>query len=122
MSDPEVYTNFIEWLGKTWWNLTESEHLMPLIQARYSPEEAAFLTGMPHSAASIEELAQLKGIETLIIPQFLFIKNKGADFIERDMSLHRITLSSFLPKGSMRTNSSLWLDKGMEFGMTCFQN
>ena len=37
---------------------------MPLIQARYSPEEAAFLTGMPHLAASIEELAQLKGMET----------------------------------------------------------
>jgi formate hydrogenlyase subunit 6/NADH:ubiquinone oxidoreductase subunit I len=63
MSDHEVYEKFIKWLGKTWWGLPASHQLMPLIQSRYSVEEAAFLIGMPHSAVSLEELSQLKGIQ-----------------------------------------------------------
>ena len=47
MSELEIYQNFILWLGKTWWGLPESDHLVPLIKARYSVEEAAFLTGIP---------------------------------------------------------------------------
>ena len=47
MSEREIYHNFISWLGKTWWGLPESDQLVPLIQARYSVEEAAFLTGIP---------------------------------------------------------------------------
>ena len=63
MTEQEIYEKFIEWLGKTWWELPESEHLMPLIQARYSIEDAKFLTGVPHSSKSPEELAQIKGMD-----------------------------------------------------------
>jgi hypothetical protein len=48
MSELEIYQNFISWLGKTWWGLPQSDHLMPLIKARYSPAEAVFLTGIPY--------------------------------------------------------------------------
>jgi len=34
-----------------------------MIMARYTPEEAAFLTGMPFSSKSLEELAAMKGME-----------------------------------------------------------
>jgi hypothetical protein len=46
MSDQEIYQKFVEWLGKTWWGLPGSDHLMPLIKTRYTVEEAAFLTGI----------------------------------------------------------------------------
>jgi NAD-dependent dihydropyrimidine dehydrogenase PreA subunit len=63
MSNEEVYTRFIEWLGKTWWRLPESEHLMPTVKAFYAPEEARLLTGMPFSPKSLEELAEMKGMD-----------------------------------------------------------
>ena len=47
MSGQATYQKFIEWLGKTWWELPESEHLRRLIQSRYTVEEAEFLTGLP---------------------------------------------------------------------------
>ena len=50
----KVYDKFIEWLGRTWWGLPASDQLMPLIQARYSVKEAEFLTGIHHSAATLE--------------------------------------------------------------------
>lgn len=62
MSEKEVYERFIEWLRKTWWSLPESEHLMPTIKAFYSPEEAALLTNFPFKNTSLEELAELKGM------------------------------------------------------------
>lgn len=63
MSEEKVYQKFIDWLGKTWWGLTPSEQLMPLMKARYTIEEAAFLIGVPHSATTLEDLAQLKGMD-----------------------------------------------------------
>ncbi|MFC1835715.1 ATP-binding protein [Thermodesulfobacteriota bacterium] len=63
MSDKEIYTKFIEWLNQTWWELPDSEELMPMIAAGYSPEEAELLTGMPFSGRYLEELAELKGAE-----------------------------------------------------------
>jgi len=61
MSDQEIYQKFIEWLGKTWWGLPQSEHLMPMIQARYLVEEADFLTGMPFAGTTLDDLAKAKG-------------------------------------------------------------
>ncbi len=43
MSEEEIYQNFVDWLGKTWWGLTPSEQLMPLMKARYTIQEAEFL-------------------------------------------------------------------------------
>ena len=63
MSEPEVYQKFIEWLGKTWWELPDSEHLLLLIKSRYTTEEAEFLTGFPFSGRSLEELSELKSMD-----------------------------------------------------------
>jgi ferredoxin len=56
----EVYENLINWYGQTWWELTESDHLWPMIMSYITPEEAEFLTGFPHRAKKVEELAELK--------------------------------------------------------------
>ena len=63
MSDKEIYARFIEWLGKAWWGLPESEHLIPTVMAFYTPEEADLLTGIPFSSKSLEELAEIKGMD-----------------------------------------------------------
>ena len=62
MPEVAIYRNFIDWLGKTWWGLPESDQLLPLIKARYTPQEAEFLTGFPFSGRSLEELADLKSM------------------------------------------------------------
>jgi ferredoxin len=62
MSQREVYKRFIDWLKQTWWGLPEADELMPLVMARYTPEEAALLTGMPFSGRNLEELAEMKGV------------------------------------------------------------
>jgi len=36
MTEPEIYRDFIAWLGKTWWGLPDSDQLMPLIKTRYT--------------------------------------------------------------------------------------
>ena len=46
MSEQEVYTRFIDWLKQTWWGVPEADELMPLMMARYIPEEASLLTSM----------------------------------------------------------------------------
>ena len=61
MSEQEIYEKFIQWLSKTWWELPESDQLMPMIMARYTVEEAEFLTGMPFKGSTLKELAEAKG-------------------------------------------------------------
>ena len=82
MSDEEIYQAFIEWLGKTWWELTESEYMMPLIKANYTPEEAELLTGMSFSSIGLEELAQSKGLDPAdLAPRLKEMAGKGIVFI-----------------------------------------
>jgi hypothetical protein len=38
MSEQEVYQNFIDWLGKTWWGLPDSEHLPQRCKSRRDSE------------------------------------------------------------------------------------
>ncbi len=79
MSHKEIYTRFIEWLNKTWWGLPESEHLMPTIMAFYTPEEAALLTGIPFSGNSLEELAEMKGMDPAALgPRLDALARRGA--------------------------------------------
>jgi NAD-dependent dihydropyrimidine dehydrogenase PreA subunit len=59
MSDDAIYRRFIDWFKNTW-PLPETDELLPLVRARYSPEDAALLTDMPLRPASVEELAELK--------------------------------------------------------------
>lgn len=60
MDEQSIYDNFIKWLDKTWWKLPESEHLRPMIKANYTPEEAEFLTGIPFSSQTFDEIVTLK--------------------------------------------------------------
>ncbi|MGD8974460.1 MAG: 4Fe-4S binding protein, partial [Desulfobacterales bacterium] len=60
MLEQEIYEKLVDWLGKTWWGLPDSDQLMPIIRARYTLEEAEFLTGMPFHGSSLEELAKAK--------------------------------------------------------------
>jgi ferredoxin len=62
MSDEAIYREFIEWFGHGW-PLPEAEELLPLVCARFSPGEAAFLTGLPHGLTRLEDLAEQKGMD-----------------------------------------------------------
>ena len=58
-----VYLDLIEWMRRSWGHLPDSEELLPMIKAGYTPEEAELLTGMPFVESSIEELAELKQMD-----------------------------------------------------------
>jgi len=63
MSDTECYSRLIDWLNKSWWKLPQSDHLYPSIVAFLTPEEADLLTGIPFLPRTIEDLAEMKGME-----------------------------------------------------------
>jgi NAD-dependent dihydropyrimidine dehydrogenase PreA subunit len=67
MADQEVYREFIEWLGETWWRLTDSEARLPMIASYVTPEEAAFLSGFPRNmldtGKTLDELAEAKQMD-----------------------------------------------------------
>ncbi len=60
MNAEQVYNQFIKWIGKSWWELSESDFLLPMIKASYTPEEAAFLTGIPLHSSTLEDLSEIK--------------------------------------------------------------
>jgi len=64
MSEKEIYEKFIEWLRTTFLPLPDAgEFPLEIIKARYTPEDAALLTGVPFVPTSLEELAKLKEME-----------------------------------------------------------
>jgi ferredoxin len=67
MADQEIYQEFIEWLGETWWRLTDSEMRLPMIASYLTPEEAAFLSGFPRNmldaGKTLDELAEAKQMD-----------------------------------------------------------
>lgn len=64
MSEQEIYKGFIDWLREgSIWDTPETDELIPLVQATYTLEEAALLTGMPYQSTSLEELARLKQMD-----------------------------------------------------------
>jgi Na+-translocating ferredoxin:NAD+ oxidoreductase subunit B len=62
MSVNEIYSRFIDWLDKGWWHLPASEHLLPSIEAFFTPEEAVLLTGLPFKPTELKDLCNLKGL------------------------------------------------------------
>lgn len=62
-AEQEIYKRFIDWMRQTWWDLPEAEELLPMMMTLYTPEEAAFLTGMPFGGKGLDELSQLKQME-----------------------------------------------------------
>ena len=63
MTDQEIYQKLIEHLNNPVWEFTESEHKMPMITSYISPGEAEFLTGFPHNAATLEQIAEIKKMD-----------------------------------------------------------
>jgi NAD-dependent dihydropyrimidine dehydrogenase PreA subunit len=94
VSQEEIYTRFIHWLRQTWWGLPEGDELLPLIKARYAPEEAALLTGMPFSGRNLEELAEMKGMEPAELDaQLHAMARKGLVFRSRRGETVRYSLN-----------------------------
>ena len=71
MPEQEVYEKLIDWLNKSWWDLPEAEELMPLMRAAYTPEEAVLLTELPYESTGLEELAEMKQMESAVLKQQL---------------------------------------------------
>jgi Pyruvate/2-oxoacid:ferredoxin oxidoreductase delta subunit len=89
-----IYARFIDWLGKSWWGLPASDSLQPAIRARYTPEDADFLTGFPHSATSLEQLAELKSIDPADLePRLDELARKGLVYRSRRGSSVRYWLN-----------------------------
>ncbi len=83
MTDEDIYTAFSDWLGSTWWRLTESEHMMPMLTSYITPEEAAFLTGIPFSPSTPEELAAIKKMDPAdILTRLDGLALRGLLFVE----------------------------------------
>ena len=57
--DRAIYNKFISWLEKSWYGVPGSDFLLPYVAARYTPSEADFLTGMPFSPKTLDELSDL---------------------------------------------------------------
>ena len=60
--DRDIYTRLIDWLKQSWYGVPDSDVLLPYVAARYTPEEAALLTGMPFAPKTLSELSELKGL------------------------------------------------------------
>jgi electron transport complex protein RnfB len=54
-----TYTKFIEWLKESWYGVPDSDVLLPYVAARYTPEDALLLTGMPYAPKTLAELSDL---------------------------------------------------------------
>ncbi|MBU4315824.1 MAG: hypothetical protein KKF30_00965 [Proteobacteria bacterium] len=63
MENTEIYKKFIAWLKTAPMSFPESEDMTALIKARYTPEDAALLTGIPFSPKSMEELCDIKQMD-----------------------------------------------------------
>ena len=84
MNAEKVYNQFIEWIGRSWWELPESEFLVPMIKASYTPTEADFLTGFPLKSVSLDDLVKLKGIPPAELePLLLELGRKGMIYKSR---------------------------------------
>lgn len=99
MFDQGVYRHFIDWLRQAWWDMPERGELMPLMMARYTPEEASLLTSMPFSGKSLEELAELKQMDrTELGKQLDALTKKGLvyRFIKGDTARYRLNDGFFI--------------------------
>lgn len=63
MTDEAIYQAFIDYVNNPIVGLIDSEHKMPMITSFITPEEAAFLTGFPMKNATLEEIAEIKGMD-----------------------------------------------------------
>ncbi len=64
MQENEVYKEFIGWLKNHPMSRLDSEDMINLVKARYTPEDAALLTNIPFEESTIEELAKIKQMDS----------------------------------------------------------
>ena len=82
MPDREVYTGLIDHLRNWIFDLPESQLLLPMLEMRFTPEEAEFLSRFPHMPSTMEQLTGIYGIpdnELLAVMQDMM----GKGFIYR---------------------------------------
>ena len=78
MADEKIYEKFIAWMKKAPPGFPDSEDMIALIKARYTPEDAILLTGMPFDYKTIEELAEIKGLNAVDLqPRMDGLAKKG---------------------------------------------
>ena len=76
-----TYIKLIEWLRQSWYGVPDSDVLMPYVAARYTPEEAALLTGMPFAPKTLAELSDLTRISADVFrPKLDALAAKGLVF------------------------------------------
>ena len=59
MSEEGVYSAFVDWCRNAGLHLPNTAALLPAIKARYSLEDAAFLTGFTLASTVLAELAKM---------------------------------------------------------------
>jgi electron transport complex protein RnfB len=62
MSDRELYAGLIDHLSNWMLDLPESQLLLPMLEMRFTPEEADFLSRFPHIPSTMEQLTGIYGI------------------------------------------------------------
>ena len=73
-----TYTEFIEWLKQSWYGVPDADVLLPYVAARYTPEEALLLTGMPFMPKTLAELSDLTGTNVDVLrPKLDALTSKG---------------------------------------------
>jgi electron transport complex protein RnfB len=73
-----IYGDFILWLKQSWYGVPDSDVLLPYVAARYTPAEAAFLTGMPFAPKTLAELSDLTKTSTDVLrPKLDALASRG---------------------------------------------
>lgn len=67
----DAYDSLIKWLEKSWYGLSKSEHLQPLIESFYNPDEANLLAGFPYKDTSLNALAASLNIDAQVLEKQL---------------------------------------------------
>ena len=62
MSDRQAYTDLIEHVENWLFGVPNPEALMSILEYRFTPEEAGFLSKLPHMPHSLDQLSQKLGI------------------------------------------------------------
>jgi len=92
--DRTIYGNFISWLEKSWYGAPASDVLLPYVAARYTPEEADFLTGMPFAPKTLAELSDLTKISAdALRPKLDALASKGLVYKQAKDSISRYYLN-----------------------------
>ena len=69
MTDQEIYEKWIDHMTNGGMRFKENSEMMRMITSWISPEEAAFTTGFPLSAKTIEEIAEIKQMDMPVLKE-----------------------------------------------------